>query len=91
LLSAGAFSVTAADPGMGICLSAWASNDLASSLSFLSLAITRQAASCCPYMTDWTNHILDELNWQMHVRIYNLQAKQEKNRRIRNEASISKF
>jgi len=32
---------------MGICLSAWASNPLASSLSFFSLAITLQAASCC--------------------------------------------
>lgn len=38
---------TAVVAAMGICLSAWASNPLASSLSFFSLAITLQAASCC--------------------------------------------
>lgn len=46
LLWTEAFTATA-DCAAGICLSAWASNDLASSLSFLSLAITRHAASCC--------------------------------------------
>lgn len=41
-----ALDATAVDAVGIICLSACARNDLASSLSFLSLAITRQAASC---------------------------------------------
>lgn len=44
--NAEALMLTAVDGATGICLSASASNDRASSLSFLSLAITRQAASC---------------------------------------------
>lgn len=47
LLKAAAFTVSGAATDMGICLSACANNALASSLSFFSLAITRQAASCC--------------------------------------------
>lgn len=41
-----ALAVTASGAA-GICLSTSASNWRASSLSFLSLAITRQAESCC--------------------------------------------
>lgn len=50
LLKAEPFSGIAVDIDMGICLSACANNDLASSLSFFSLAITRQAASCCQHI-----------------------------------------
>lgn len=49
LLSTEEFTAIAADAGIG--LSDWASNDLASSLSFFNLAITRQAASCYHNMT----------------------------------------
>lgn len=46
MLTTGAFADMACGVEIGYCLSAWASKDLASSRSFLSLAITRQAASC---------------------------------------------
>jgi len=46
LLRTGAFAVGAFSAETGYCLSACASKDLASSRSFLSLAITRHAASC---------------------------------------------